>query len=422
MSAALEVVRRRAIGGLPCRPSANLELDLGLDSMERVELLTELEQEFGVHVAEEQTHQIFTLGQLIDAVRPGAATATGATGAAAGTDRTDCSRRRPAESSRGVSDESWAVLLRDLPPATDPVLSGLLAPRPISSRCCSWSAGCCRACSGPCACSGLDKLPKDGAFLICPNHQSYVDPFFVCGVLPYRTLARAFFVGAVEYFETPLMSWVARKLHCVPVDPDSNLVPAMKAGAFGLAHGKVLILFPEGERSIDGTVKRFKKGAPILSRHLGVPVVPVAIEGAHDVWPRGRSFNWRGLLPWSRSHVSVQFGDPIQFTEGESYADAAARLRATRRRHVAAAGDRKVTAAARSNIARYDQRDQQIIDIRLITTSPHQEIDRFVLLSRPQASSPARRRCLRAPRARPPRRRASRTPTPRRSSPAPAGD
>ena len=315
VSAALEVVRRRAIGGLPCRPSANLELDLGLDSIERVELLTELEQEFGVRVAEEQTHQIFTLGQLIDAVRPVPGNRTPAAGNAA--------------TVAGVSDDSWAVLLSDLPPETDPVLGGLLSPRPILEPVLYVVSWLLPRLLGTVRVSGLDNLPKAGAFLICPNHQSYVDPFFVCGVLPYRTLARAFFVGAVEYFETPLMSWVARKLHCVPVDPDSNLVPAMKAGAFGLAHDKVLILFPEGERSIDGTVKRFKKGAPILSRHLGVPVVPVAIGGAYDVWPRGRSFNWRGLLPWSRSHVRIQFGDPIQFTEGESAAAAAARLRAT---------------------------------------------------------------------------------------------
>ena len=336
VSAALEVVRRRAIGGLPCRPSANLELDLGLDSMERVELLTELEQEFGVRVAEEQTHQIFTLGQLIDAVRPVPGNRTPATGTrtpATGNLTAVIGSRTPAAGNAatvaGVSDDSWAVLLSDLPPETDPVLGGLLSPRPILEPVLYVVSWLLPRLLGTVRVSGLDNLPKAGAFLICPNHQSYVDPFFVCGVLPYRTLARAFFVGAVEYFETPLMSWVARKLHCVPVDPDSNLVPAMKAGAFGLAHDKVLILFPEGERSIDGTVKRFKKGAPILSRHLGVPVVPVAIGGAYDVWPRGRSFNWRGLLPWSRSHVRIQFGDPIQFTEGESAAAAAARLRAT---------------------------------------------------------------------------------------------
>ena len=136
-----------------------------------------------------------------------------------------------------------------------------------------------------------------------------MDPFFVCGVLPYRTLKRAFFVGAVEYFETPLMAWVARQVNCVPVDPDSNLVPAMKAGAFGLAHGKVLMLFPEGERSIDGTVRRFKKGAPILSRHLGVPVVPGRAEGRLRNLAARRSFNWRALLPWSRSTCGSSSAD-----------------------------------------------------------------------------------------------------------------
>lgn len=315
VAAALEVARRRGVEGVSCRRAANLELDLGLDSMERVELLTELEQEFGVRVPDDQTHHIFTLGQLIDAVRPGAG---------------EVSSQGPGTSdrSRPVSDESWGVLLRDLPQATDPVLGALLSPRPILEPLLFLLGRLVPRVMGGVQVSGLEHLPKDGAFLICPNHQSYVDPFFVCGVLPYRTLARAFFVGAVEYFETPLMAWVARKIHCVPVDPDSNLVPAMKAGAFGLAHGKVLILFPEGERSIDGTVKRFKKGAPILSRHMGVPVVPVAIKGAYEVWPRGGRFNWRGLLPWSRSRVVIQFGPPIQFGDGEPYADAATRLRA----------------------------------------------------------------------------------------------
>ena len=67
----------------------------------------------------------------------------------------------------------------------------------------------------------------------------------------------------------------------------------MQAGAFGLAHGKVLVLFPEGERSIDGTVKRFKKGAPILAQHMHVPIVPVALKGVYELWPRNRAFNWR---------------------------------------------------------------------------------------------------------------------------------
>jgi 1-acyl-sn-glycerol-3-phosphate acyltransferase len=113
----------------------------------------------------------------------------------------------------------------------------------------------------------------------------------------------------------------------VPVDPDSNLVPAMKAGAFGLTHGRILMLFPEGERSIDGTVKKFKKGAPILGQHLGVPIVPVALKGIHEVWPRGRGINWGALMPWSGHRIQIEIGEPIRFAENDNYNDSATRLR-----------------------------------------------------------------------------------------------
>jgi long-chain acyl-CoA synthetase len=311
--AALAIAKARAAPGSVLSPDANLELDLGLDSMQRVELMTELEQRFGVRVPDERTPEIFTLGHLVDAVRPGAAAPAPAGSPAAPT---------------GVgSDESWRVILDDLPPADDPVLSGLLERRPFLVPLLFAASRVLTRLMARVEASGVEHLPREGAFIISPNHQSYLDPFFVAGVLPRRVFVSLFFVGAIEYFETPLMAWVARQVNCVPVDPDSNLVPAMKAGAFGLKHGKVLMLFPEGERSIDGTVKRFKKGSPILSRHMGVPVVPVALRGVYEIWPRGRGFNWRTLVPWRRERVRVAFGAPMPFTAEESSSDAAVRLR-----------------------------------------------------------------------------------------------
>ena len=97
---------------------------------------------------------------------------------------------------------------------------------------------------------------------------------------------------------------LARSLRVVVVDPDANLIPAMRAGAFGLRQGRPLILYPEGERSIDGTPKVFKKGAAILSIHLQVPLVPVAIEGFYQAWPRNKPF--QGFTP-----LKIVFGDPI---------------------------------------------------------------------------------------------------------------
>ena len=65
---------------------------------------------------------------------------------------------------------------------------------------------------------------------------------------------------------------------------------AMKAGAVGLKHGKVLNIYPEGERAFDGDLHNFKKGAAILSTELDLPIVPVAIDGVYKVWARG---SWR---------------------------------------------------------------------------------------------------------------------------------
>ncbi len=311
VSLAAGVIRARVRAGTRVRPDANLELDLGLDSMERVELLTELEQRFGVKLPQAATSEIFTVQQLVEAVRPGGGNQP--SGLAAGE----------------KGDESWAVMLRDLPPESDPVLGGLLERRPFATPLLFVLSKIARMALGRVRVSGLDRMPASGAFIISPNHQSYLDPLFVSGVLPYHVWRQLFYVGAVEYFETPFTRWVARTINLVPVDADSNLVPAMKAGAFGLAHGKVLVLFPEGERSIDGTVKKFKKGSPILAQHLGVPVVPVAIKGVYELWPRNRPFNWRLTLPFSGHRVHVEFGEPVTFAEKANYAESTATLRET---------------------------------------------------------------------------------------------
>ena len=77
----------------------------------------------------------------------------------------------------------------------------------------------------------------------------------------------------------------------------------MQAGAAGLKKGRVLLIFPEGTRSIDGHVAEFKKGGAILAFELGVPIVPVGIRGTYEVLPRGGGFR---LHP-----IEFHFGNPI---------------------------------------------------------------------------------------------------------------
>jgi long-chain acyl-CoA synthetase len=147
-------------------------------------------------------------------------------------------------------------------------------------------------------------LPKSGAYILSSNHQSYIDPLILASILPREVFDRVFAVGTSEIFGEGLMLRLARSLRVVVVDPDANLIPAMRAGALGLRQGRPLILYPEGERSIDGTPKNFKKGAAILSIHMQVPIVPVAIEGFQEAWPRNKPF--QRFAP-----LKIVFGDPI---------------------------------------------------------------------------------------------------------------
>jgi long-chain acyl-CoA synthetase len=178
----------------------------------------------------------------------------------------------------------------------------------------------------PITVEGVENVPRQGAYLLCSNHQSFVDPLMLIAVLPFSLLLKLFAVGTSEIFGTGLMRRVARALRVVVVDPDANLVPAMRAGAFGLRQGFGLMLYPEGERSIDGAPKTFKKGAAILSIHLQVPIVPIAIDGAYQSWPRGRRF--QKFAP-----IKLKIGVPLQpppeaQASEETYAKFTAELKA----------------------------------------------------------------------------------------------
>jgi long-chain acyl-CoA synthetase len=289
-------------------PDANLELDLGLDSMERVELLTLLEQRAGTRVGAAARATIFTVRQLVEAVETAPPVAH-------------------ASPDDPGTDLPWNSILSA--PGDPAITADLARPRwftAIVSYVFLRVAALALRITPGLRVSGREHLPKTGGFLISPNHQAYIDPFFLAAALPFRTVRQLFFVGASEYFETPMLKRMARAVNLIPVDPDANLVNAMQAGASGLRMGKALVLFPEGERSIDGDLKKFRKGASILSAHLDVPIVPVAIDGLFELWPRGRSFNWRGLLPWRATPVRIEFGPPLRVTPG-AYTEGTAALR-----------------------------------------------------------------------------------------------
>ena len=267
------------------RPNDNLELDLGLDSMQRIELLTALEQQLGGEVPESRLAELYTVRDLVDAILASAGRGEGQAKEAA---------------------PPWSTILNE--PVTD-VEALALARHNIFAEVFFFLLGKLIYLFAldrfHLKTRGLENLPDQGPYLICSNHQSYIDPIVMAAALPWRLFRGTFALGTSEIFGAGFMRRLAGWLRVIVLDPDANLVPAMRAGAYGLAQGRILILYPEGERSDDGTPRVFRKGAAILSIHAQAPIIPVAIEGFYEAWPRHQKFP-------RFNDLQLVFGKPIQ--------------------------------------------------------------------------------------------------------------
>ena len=137
---------------------------------------------------------------------------------------------------------------------------------------------------------GLQHVPPSGPLILVANHCSFFDAFILAASLPPRTHQHMFYMGFEWFFRHPVLAWWGRGVRVILVDMDTFLMRALQASAVVLRQGKILCVFPEGERSADGQVRPFRKGVGILARELKVPILPANIGGSFEAWPRGQSF------------------------------------------------------------------------------------------------------------------------------------
>lgn len=168
---------------------------------------------------------------------------------------------------------------------------------------------------------GAENLRPAGASMICPNHQSILDVFVILSVLPWPIFRRTSMIGKPEYFGRLVLPLV-RRIGVRPVDAGLNLPGALEESVGLLRDGAVLVVFPEGTRSWDGQLQTFRHGAAAIAERARVPIVPVAIDGTYRVIPRGAS------LPRLR-RVTIRAGAPIPV---ESTTDMDARTQTIRAR------------------------------------------------------------------------------------------
>jgi 1-acyl-sn-glycerol-3-phosphate acyltransferase len=150
--------------------------------------------------------------------------------------------------------------------------------------------------------TGRDNVPATGGALIASNHLSYLD-VFVLGLGCRRPLN---YVARANLFRPPL-GWLIRSVGGFPIDREGSGTAGLKETLRRLKRGAVVLLFPEGTRSLDGELGPLKPGFAALAR-ARVPIVPAAVAGTFEAWPRGR------FLP-RRHPIRVHYGPPIPADE-----------------------------------------------------------------------------------------------------------
>jgi long-chain acyl-CoA synthetase len=262
---------------------SNLELDLGFDSLERVELLSNIGMRFGIAISDEQAGRIFTAGDLARIVDMAAQPQDGAW-------------------------VSWPDILRTPLSDEEQMIASLyLRRRLVLERTifilCRLARFAARVLLNL-RVTGIEEIPREYPFVICSNHASYLDALLIASALPFPVFCRLFFLGAAKYMRTPRQRWFARLVRGIGIDAGANSSSALRLAAEGIKEGLVLCVFPEGHRSIDGKLLPFHNGPSILAIEQSVPILPVGITGTQRVWGRGS-------VRIHLSPVEVRFGPPI---------------------------------------------------------------------------------------------------------------
>ncbi len=239
-------------------PSDHLEIDLGLDSLEKVELLVFIEKTFGISMSDEELARYETVKELAQFVRE--------------------------KKTRLESVEiDWSKVLQeevkiDISQSKYPLILIKYITRPVFKIYFRLDI------------EGLENLP-DSPFILAPNHQSYLDGFLIISSLPDRVLKELYFLAEERYFPPySIRGKIGKTFHILTININKDLKGSLQKTAMLLRKGKSVVIFPEGARTRTGELLEFKKSFAILSKELNVPVVPLTIKGAFEAMPIGSKF------------------------------------------------------------------------------------------------------------------------------------
>jgi len=274
----------------------SLELDLGIDSLGRIELTSGLESAFSADLKVESISQAFSVKDLILRI----------------TDALKGAKEIPLEDQEAaLGEDFWKEHLK-IPPKAE-----TMQMLELSTGYFAWAF---RFMLTAIDClifklffsikaEGAQNVPKEGAYILYGNHTSFLDGPAIGACLPRRPVFQIFYFVFGPYFFRPFTkNRVLRNLvkmgRFIPFDFSTHFLEALRSCYYVLQHGKGLCIFPEGLRSTDGEMGEFKKGFGVLAKVTGAMLVPVAIIGAHEAWA--------STAKYPKSYpIRVRFGKPF---------------------------------------------------------------------------------------------------------------
>lgn len=164
---------------------------------------------------------------------------------------------------------------------------------------------------------GLENVPRSGPCFLIANHQSVLDPVLVQGACgrPVHSFTKSGQFSSSGRF----VRWLLLRVNAIPVRRYRIDPQAVRTALRVLEAGGVVGIYPEGERSWDGTLQPLRRGTVRLILKAGVPVVPCGVDGSFGAWPR-----------WTRRPcrvpVRIRFGRPLRFERHDTRAERDAAL------------------------------------------------------------------------------------------------
>ena len=256
----------------PVTPFAHIELDLGMDSLDMVELLTYLESTFGIKASEELIIENSTVEKLAEYIKE----------------------------NRGenvIEEVNWKEYLNkdiDVEFPKSNIVTKI-------GKAILWIVF-----------KLYIRVKKEGAenittdpVIYAGNHQSFLDAFLFNHVVPTNVLNNVYYLAKVKHFSKGYMKTLGENSNVILVDINKNLGEVLQTLAMVLRSGKSVAIFPEGARTRDGKMLEFKKAFAILAKELNIPIVPFGIKGAFEAFPSNSKF------PKS-SNVEIRFFERIE--------------------------------------------------------------------------------------------------------------